>query len=90
MAKTVGLPADHVAFTSAEVLQAFARMADLVSESKLVAGDDASAAGVGSLAQDMQDPQSNSVNARNYRGENGQQAQKEAQKLLHTWMSQKR
>ena len=85
VAQMVGLdPKSHPIFTSAEVVQAFARIGKLMSEDKLVTG---SAGGIlGSAAdriRDLTDPSSNSILAREYRGEFGAQRQSAAQAQYH-------
>lgn len=85
MAKTVGLdPATHPAFTSAEVVQAFAKMGKLLSEDKLVTGGTDSINGsIAGRVQDITDPKSSSQLAREYRGEFGPERQASAQKQYH-------
>ena len=85
VAQTVGLdPATHPAFTSAEVVQAFAKMGKLLSEDKLITGGVEGINGsIAARAQDITDPKSTSVIAREYRGEFGPDRQAQAQKQFH-------
>ncbi len=89
VAQTVGLdPKTHPAFTSAEVVQAFAKMGRLLSEDKLVKGDAQGVNGaVSDRIRDIQDTKSTSALARDYRGENGAERQAAAQKQLHELMA---
>jgi hypothetical protein len=85
VAQTVGLdPKTHPIFTSAEVVQAFARIGKLLSEDKLVKGD---AQGINGSIQErireMTDFASTSVLAREYRGEFGPERQAQAQGQYH-------
>jgi hypothetical protein len=85
VAQIVGLdPKTHPIFTSAEVVQAFARMGKLMSEDRLVTGASQGLAGSASdRIRDLTDPKSNSVLAREYRGEFGAQRQAAAQAQYH-------
>jgi hypothetical protein len=85
MAATVGLKTDDPIFTSARVVKAFASMAALISEDRLVQGDARSAFGgsVQERIRDITDPGSTSQAARAYRGDYGEKAQQEAQTQLH-------
>lgn len=84
-ARSVGLnPAEHPIFTSAEVVQAFAKMGKLISEDKLVAGAPGTVTGgIEARIREMQDPKSQALLAREYRGEMGAERQAAAQKQLH-------
>lgn len=89
MALTVGLdPKTNPIFTNADTVQAFAKMAALISEDKLVKGE---APGInGSLQErirDISDPKSTSQLARAYRNEFGPERQAEAQAQLHQLMT---
>lgn len=85
VAQTVGLdPKSHPIFTSAEVVQAFARMGRLLSEDRLVTGQVRGMAGsTQDRIQDITDPRSQSSLAREYRGEYGPERQRGAQEQLH-------
>ena len=82
---TVGLdPKTHPIFTSAEVVQAFAKFGKLLSEDKLVKGDSSGIDGsINARARDIVDPSSQSQMAREYRGEFGPERQAAAQATLH-------
>lgn len=89
MAATVGLKTDDPIFTNSRVCKAFHAMATLVSEDRLVQGDEKTALG-GSVAErirDIQDPTSTSQLAKQYQGLLGDALQKEAQALLHQLMA---
>jgi len=83
-AATLGLKADNPIFTSAEVVQAMARGAALLSESKLINGQ---AAGLPASnrerAQAIMDSKNQDLLAREYRGEFGRERQLQAQQVLH-------
>lgn len=86
VAQTVGLdPKTHEAFRSAEMVQTFAKIGKLLSEDKLVRGEQGS--GINATIQDrireITDLKSTSVMARDYRGENGPERQQAAQAQLH-------
>lgn len=85
VAQTVGLdPKTHPMFTSADAVQAFAKIGKLLSEDKLVKGDSQGVNGaVSDRIRDITDPKSASVSAREYRGEFGPERQAAAQALLH-------
>jgi len=88
-AHTVGLdPKTHPIFTSAEVVQAFAKIGRLISEDRLVKGE---AGGISTSAADrireMTDPVSTHPLAREYRGEFGPERQAAAQGQLHALMA---
>jgi len=85
MAATVGLdPMTHPIFTSADVVQAFAKMGRLISEDRLVKGGAQSIAGTfQSRISEILDPTSNSQLAREYRGEFGPERQMATQQQLH-------
>jgi hypothetical protein len=91
VAQTVGLdPKTHPFFTSAEGVQAFAKMGKLLSEDKLIAGHTGNtmAATITTRIQEIQDSKSTSPLARDYRGENGPERQAQAQKRqLHELMA---
>ncbi|MFN0130803.1 MAG: hypothetical protein ACKV19_29420 [Verrucomicrobiales bacterium] len=83
-AATLGLKSDNPVFTSAEVVQAMARGASLLSESKLITGQ---AAGLPASnqerAQAIMDSKNQDLLAREYRGEFGRERQLQAQQVLH-------
>ena len=83
-AATLGLKPDNPVFTSAEVVQAMARGASLLSESKLITGQ---AAGLPASnqerAQAIMDSKNQDLLAREYRGEFGRERQLQAQQVLH-------
>lgn len=85
MAKTAGLdPATDPIFTNAATVQAFARMASLFSEDKLVTGGSTSIEnGIAERIGDITNPSSQSLMAREYRGELGPERQRNAQTQLH-------
>lgn len=85
MAKTAGLdPATDPIFTNAATVQAFARMAALLSEDKLVTGGSSSVVnGIAERIGDITNPSSQSLMAREYRGELGPERQRNAQLQLH-------
>lgn len=88
VARTVGLdPQTHPIFTSAEVVQAFARFGRLLSEDKLVKGDVSGISGsINDRVQSITDPGSTTTLAREYRGEFGPERQQSAQQQLHQLM----
>lgn len=88
VAQTVGLdPKTHPIFTNADVVQAFARMGKLMSEDKLVRGDNVSISGsINERIRDITDSKSTSALAREYRGEFGPERQASAQQQLHQLM----
>lgn len=88
MAKTVGLdPQTDPIFTNARAVEAFAKMARLISGDKLISGEQTSMMSSGrERAQDITDPKSQSVIAREYRGEFGPDRQAAAQTQLHHLM----
>lgn len=85
MAKTVGLdPQTDPIFTNARAVEAFAKMARLISGDKLISGQQPGMmASTRDRAQDITDPKSQSVVAREYRGEYGPDRQAAAQTQLH-------
>lgn len=89
MAKTVGLdPATDPIFTNARAVEAFSKMAKLISSDKLVSGENPSLNGAAKdRVKDITDPKSTSVIAREYRGEFGPERQGDAQKQLHQLMA---
>jgi hypothetical protein len=90
VAQTVGLdPKTHPIFTSAEAVQAFAKMGKLLSEDRLVKGDAGGNLGA-SIQQriaEITDIKSTAQLARDYRNENGPERQAAAQKQLHELMA---
>lgn len=81
VAQTVGLdPLTHPIFTSAEVVQAFAKLGKMFSETSLVPGETSSSAagGVASRISEITDPKSTATIAREYRGEFGPERQQQA------------
>jgi hypothetical protein len=99
VAITLGLKVDKVEngqvveagdplFSSASAVIAFAKMAKLLSEDKLVKGDTGTVNGtIKDRIRDIQDPKSQSQLARDYRGENGPERALAAQQQLHQLMS---
>ncbi|SKA88827.1 hypothetical protein SAMN02745166_01492 [Prosthecobacter debontii] len=85
MAKMVGLdPHTDPIFTNARAVEAFAKMAKLVSEDKLVTGEQPSlSTSARARANDIVDPKSTSVISREYRGEFGPERQAAAQQQYH-------
>jgi hypothetical protein len=85
VAHTVGLdPKTHPVFTDATVVQAFAKMGQLLAEDKLVRGDTQGVNGsLRDKIHDLTDPKSTSVLAREYRGEFGSERQGAAQAQYH-------
>ena len=85
MAKMVGLdPMTDPIFTNARAVEAFAKMAKLVSEDKLVTGEPPSlSTSARARAHDIVDPKSTSVISREYRGEFGPERQSAAQQQYH-------
>jgi hypothetical protein len=83
-AATLGLKPDNPIFTSSEVVQAMARGAALLSESKLINGQ---AAGLPASNQErahaIMDSKNQDILAREYRGEFGRERQLQAQQVLH-------
>jgi hypothetical protein len=88
-AHTVGLdPKTHPIFTSAEVVQAFAKIGRLISEDRLVKGEASGINGsAGDRIREMTDPASTTPMAREYRGEYGPERQAAAQGQLHALMA---
>jgi hypothetical protein len=92
VAETIGLdPNKHPIFTHADVVQAFAKMGQLISEDKLVRGDSTSTVNGSFEARlnDIMDPQSQSVQAREYRGDHGPERQAAIQQIVHQLMKQR-
>ena len=91
VAKTVGLdPQTHPIFTSAEVVQAFAKLGRMFDETSLVQGDAPSGSGgIDSRIKEIQDPQSTAVIAREYRGEHGPERQQQAAEALRQLLQAK-
>lgn len=81
-AETIGLDSKNPIFTSAEVVQALARAASLISEDKLVSGQSKGLAGTAERITDIMDPKSTSMLSRQYRGEFGSEQQQQAQATL--------
>lgn len=91
LAATIGLdPTTDPIFANASYVQAFEKMARLVSEDKLVKGEHQSLSGsLAERARDITDPKSTTQEARAYRGELGPHRQQEVQAILHgIWKSQ--
>lgn len=85
VAQTVGLdPKTDPIFTSAKAVEAFAKMGKLLSEDKLVKGENQGVSGsIADKIREIQDVNSGSQLARDYHGQNGPQRQQEAQAILH-------
>jgi hypothetical protein len=85
VAETVGLdPNTHPIFTTADGVQAFAKFGKLLSEDKLVKGDNQGINGsITAKIQDITDLKSTSQLAREYRGEFGPERQASAQSVYH-------
>ncbi len=83
-AATLGLKPDNPIFMSSEIVQAMARGAALLSESKLVKGE---THGIAATNQDranaIMDSKNQDMLAREYRGEFGVDRQRNAQSVLH-------
>jgi hypothetical protein len=89
MATIAGLdPKNDPIFTNARAVEAFAKMAKLISGDKLITGEQPSlSASVRDRINDITDPKSQSMLAREYRGEFGPGRQQTAQTQLHQMMS---
>lgn len=85
LAHLAGLdPMSDPMFTSAVYVEAFAKLASLIAEDKLVTGETPSLrTTVADRIKDINDPKSQSMIAREYRGEFGAQRQQAAQATLH-------
>ena len=88
VAQTVGLSTSHPSFGDAEIVKAFAKFGSLISESKLVAGenvglDGSNRARIASFA----DSKSTDPVVRDYHGANGAERQLAAQNILHNLKS---
>jgi hypothetical protein len=85
VAQTVGLdPKTNPIFADAGVVQAFAKLGKMFSETSLVKGEASSSVsgGISTRITEIQDPKSEAIVAREYRGEFGPERQQAAAEML--------